>query len=287
MAPGLLNKSSSGRGDLIQMQFVRSLFLMTILILGIGLVSSQAAFGVAVTGNTGPRSEEQIRREYFTDIHDVDPSILVDLIYFSDFNFVGEKIDGYRANLCLLTHETAEKLKLASDRLKALGQKKAKGKLRLLVRDCYRPKKAVKHFLDWLKDSTDQKMKTHFYPHTRKQNLVKHGYIAPHSTHSRGSSVDVTVVEVSGAGENSQVFALDMGSIVDFFGTQAQTNSRLISDEAQRNRELLLEAMRPYFNNYKKEWWHFTLKNETFSGGGFDFDVEPEHTGLPNSLLPK
>lgn len=260
---------------------------MANLILGIGLGSAQLVFGLTVDGNTGPRSEEQIRREYFTNVNDVDPSILVDLMYFSDFNFVGEKIDGYKANLCLLTHETAEKLKLASDRLKGLGQRKGNRKLRLLVRDCYRPKKAVKHFLDWLKDSSDQKTKAHFYPHTRKQNLVKHGYIAAHSNHSRGSSVDVTIVEVSGAGESSQIFALDMGSIVDFFGTQAQTNSRLISGEALKNRELLLEAMGPYFNNYKKEWWHFTLKNETFSGGGFDFDVEPEHTGLPNSLYSK
>jgi zinc D-Ala-D-Ala dipeptidase len=140
--------------------------------------------------------------------------------------------------------------------------------LGLKVFDCYRPARAVAHFVRWARDVSDQARKAEFYPEVDKRNLFKEGYIAARSGHSRGSTVDLTLVRLS---DNR---ALDMGSPFDFFGTRSWPADRSVAMDARANRRLLAAAMmRRGFRPYNKEWWHFTLANEPFPNTYFDFPV--------------
>lgn len=201
-------------------------------------------------------------RENFVEISEIIPDVKKDIRYFSEYNFVGERIDGYNKPLAYLTKPAAYALKKASDQFKALGYE-------VLVYDTYRPQKAVAHFVRWAKNLDDQKMKETFYPKVNKEDLFRLGYIAENSSHSRGSTVDLTLLDKEGN-------PLDMGGYFDCFDvTSAADYTETLTDEQIRNRNILKETMiEAGFMPIKEEWWHFTLKDEPYPESYFDFDVE-------------
>ena len=190
------------------------------------------------------------------------PELQVELRYFSTHNFVGDTIDGYKSNKLILTKQTVEALKQVNDEL--LLQDKC-----LLVYDGYRPQRAVNHFMAWAQDLNDTINKAEFYPDVAKQDLFKEEYIATRSGHSKGSTVDLTIIDIR------TKRPLDMGSPYDFFGVQSWVEYSGITEIQKRNRQLLQTLMLKHgFKNYPREWWHFTLKNEPFPVTYFDFDVK-------------
>jgi D-alanyl-D-alanine dipeptidase len=204
----------------------------------------------------------QLRHSAFVDAAETVPGLVVELRYFGSDNFVGRRIDGYEAPLCLLTREAATALGAVQRDLSTSG-------LGLKVFDCYRPMRAGAHFLRWSRDPADQATKQEFYPDIDKRTLFRDGYISARSGHSRGSTIDLTLVRIA----DKQ--ALDMGSVFDFFGSHSGRGDRTVSAEAQGNRKLLATAMaRRGFRSYSKEWWHFTLANEPFPETYFDFSVK-------------
>jgi D-alanyl-D-alanine dipeptidase len=185
----------------------------------------------------------------------------VDARYFGTDNFVGRKIDGYEAARCLLTREAAVALAAVQRDLMPLG-------FGLKAFDCYRPARAVAHFMRWARDMQDQARKAEFYPEVDKRALFREGYISARSGHSRGSTVDLTLVRLSDGRE------LDMGTPFDFFGARSWPADRSIPVEAQTLRQMLAAAMRRRgFRAYEKEWWHFTLNREPYRNSYFDFPV--------------
>lgn len=190
------------------------------------------------------------------------PNIKVELRYYSTNNFVGDTIKGYYANELILTEAASKALKKVEDEL--LLQNKC-----LLVYDGYRPQQAVNHFMLWAKNLNDTINKQQFYPRVEKKNLFKEEYIATRSGHSRGSTVDLTIID----GETNQ--PLDMGSPFDFFGEESWVANDNISESQKANRQLLQTVMLKHgFRNYPKEWWHFTLRGEPFPNTYFDFPVQ-------------
>ena len=210
---------------------------------------------------SGAAKAEGERHPRFIDATESVAGLQVDIRYFGGNNFIGRRIDGYAAPLCLLTREAASALAAVQRDLAPLG-------LGLKVFDCYRPARAVAHFVRWARDNSDQTRKAKFYPEIDKRNLFRDGYIAARSGHSRGSTVDLTLVRIA----DGQ--ALDMGSPFDFFGSQSWPSDRTVPTAAQANRRVLAGAMtRRGFRSYSKEWWHFTLGNEPFPDIYFDFPV--------------
>ena len=222
----------------------------------------------------------------FVDIKDEIPSIVLDMRYYSAHNFVGERISGYDAPRCLLTRE-------AADALKNVQQELLQRSLSLKVYDCYRPQRAVEHFIAWAKNLSDIKMKQEFYSTVDKKDVFRKGFLARKSGHSRGSTVDLTIVPVPVPEQESYVEgqqlyechlpveqrfkdnSLDMGTGFDCFHERAATYSKQLTPQQQANRQLLKTLMEKYgFKNYSKEWWHFTLRNEPFPKTYFDFVIE-------------
>ncbi|PYE80071.1 D-Ala-D-Ala dipeptidase VanX [Winogradskyella epiphytica] len=200
--------------------------------------------------------------EGFVYAKSVIPDLDVELRYFSQNNFVGDTIDGYKANRLIVTKGTAEKLKLVQEELQSQN-------LCLKVYDGYRPQRAVNHFIRWARVLDDTLQKSEFYPRVEKKNLFKSGYIASRSGHSRGSTVDLTIID----GQTGE--ALDMGSPYDFFGKESWIEHDGLTEEQKQNRQLLQKVMLKHnFRNYPKEWWHFTLRWEPFPKTYFDFEVE-------------
>ncbi len=198
----------------------------------------------------------------FSYVKDVIPDMDVDLRYFSSNNFVGKPIDGYQSNRLILTTETAEALKLVHEALQDQN-------LCLMVYDGYRPQRSVNHFVRWARALHDTIKKPMFYPDVKKRNLFEKGYIASKSGHSRGSTVDLTIID----GNTGK--PLDMGSPFDFFGEVSWVNYDNITDKQKANRQLLQNLMSKYgFRNYPKEWWHFTLKDEPYPKTYFDFIID-------------
>ena len=198
----------------------------------------------------------------FVYVKSIIPDLDVELRYNTTNNFVGKHINGYHSNKLVLTKKAALALKEVQ---KALLDKN----LCLKVFDGYRPQQAVNHFMIWAKDLNDTVNKKSFYPDVDKLNLFVEDYIAKRSGHSKGSTVDVTILD----GNTGK--PLDMGSEFDFFGKASWTNYQDITDEQKANRKLLLEVMTKYgFVNFYKEWWHYTLKNEPFPNTYFDFPVK-------------
>jgi D-alanyl-D-alanine dipeptidase len=197
----------------------------------------------------------------FVDAATVVDGLALDIRYFGQNNFVGEKIDGYERPRCLLSVQAANALAAVQRDLAARG-------LGLKVFDCYRPQQAVAHFVRWARRIGDVKRKSEFYPDIDKRVLFKQGYIAEHSGHSRGATVDLTLVRRADGSE------LDMGSPFDFFSPKSWPSDKSVSAQAQKNRAVLAEAMtRGGFRPYDKEWWHFTLAPEPFPDTYFDFPV--------------
>jgi D-alanyl-D-alanine dipeptidase len=195
------------------------------------------------------------------DAADVVFGLQVEARYFGTHNFIGRRIDGYEANKCLLARQAALALAEVQRDLAPRG-------LGLKIFDCYRPARAVVHFVRWARDLQDQTGKTQFYPDVDKRALFREGYISARSGHSRGSTVDLTLVRLTDGRE------LDMGTPFDFFGPQSWLADRSIPIEAHTHRQVLAAAMRRRgFRSYDKEWWHYTLRNEPYPDSYFDFPV--------------
>ncbi len=199
----------------------------------------------------------------FVLLSDVIPDILLDIRYYSSFNFVGERIDGYELPLAFITKKTAIALKNVSEQIRKQG-------LRFKIYDAYRPQKAVDHFVRWASDINDIRMKESFYPEVDKKDLFEAGYIAARSAHSRGSTVDLTLF-------SDQGYDLDMGSPFDYFGGISHPDYQDISEKQHENRMLLRDLMvKNGFMPYEKEWWHFTLADEPFPDTYFDFSISED-----------
>lgn len=211
------------------------------------------------------RTENFTLPEGFVYVDQVIPDIKIELRYYSDHNFVGQRIDGYLEPRCILTAQAAQALKKVQEELRRFG-------LGLKIFDAYRPQRAVDHFVRWAEDLQDTKMKAEFYPDVDKQDLFKKQYIAAKSSHSRGSTVDVTITAMDAA---PSAPALDMGTGFYLFGPPSWPTSLAVSPESRAHRMLLQVLMvRHGFEPIAEEWWHFTLKNEPFPDTYFDFPVQ-------------
>ena len=213
------------------------------------------------------------------------PDLVVDMRYLTANNFVGRPIAGYHAAKCLLTKRAAAALSRVEDELHPRG-------LGLKVYDCYRPRRAVDDFVAWGSDLGDQKMKPEFYPGVDKRRLFREGYIASRSGHSRGSTVDLTIVPLNApqppVPPSAPIRAcapewharlpdasIDMGTGFDCFGAISHTASSRIAADQKANRRLLRSLMAKHgFVNNSKEWWHYTLDDEPYPGTYFNFPVE-------------
>lgn len=198
----------------------------------------------------------------FCYLSSVDSSIKKELRYYSNQNFIGKPIQGYLSDTIIITKKAAARLKKIQTIL-------LKNKLSLKIYDAYRPQKAVNHFVVWAKDLNDTIMKQDYYPNVPKSQLFKLGFIASKSSHTRGSTVDVTLVNLITGLE------LDMGSRYDFFGVESHPNYSKISNVEKSNRLLLRKVMiENGFKPYENEWWHFTLSEEPFPKTYFNFPVQ-------------
>jgi D-alanyl-D-alanine dipeptidase len=185
------------------------------------------------------------------------------LRYFSSNNFLGRPVHGYDVNRVIMTRPAALALANVQSELNSFG-------LGVLIFDAYRPQQAVNDFVQWAADTDDIKTKPQYYPNIEKRDLFKEGYIAEKSGHSRGSTIDLTIVEL---GKDSK--PLDMGSNFDYFGPQSWPNYADISSQQKANRLLLRAIMMKHgFIPYEKEWWHFTLQDEPYPDKYFDFLVQ-------------
>ena len=231
----------------------------------------------------------------FVTLTDAVPDAILEIRYFSTYNFVGTRIDGYLEPTALLTKAAADSLKAVSDDVKAMGY-------RLKIYDAYRPQRAVDHFVRWAENVSDTLMRRYFYPDLDKSVLFEREYICSKSGHTRGSTIDLTLFDMQKEKE------VDMGGTFDWFGPESHpdfcgdpepqeftgfdlqssadgetclqanipeaTQRRAITKEQFCNRMLLRDAMmRHGFKPFPTEWWHFTLKDEPFPDTYFDFPV--------------
>jgi zinc D-Ala-D-Ala dipeptidase len=222
----------------------------------------------------------------FVSLHDVDPSIVIEMRYLTPHNFIGHRIPGYRENACLLTREAAEALKRAQTAVRARGYT-------LKVYDCYRPQRSVDAFVKWGKDLSDQRMKAEFYPRVNKRVVFKEGYIASQSGHSRGSTLDLTLVKLPARGQERyhrgdrlrdcalpprkrfRDNSIDMGTGYDCFDPLAHPYNGRIHGKQRANRMKLRKPMiAAGFKGLETEWWHFTLRDEPYPETFFDFPME-------------
>ncbi|MBR4879627.1 MAG: M15 family metallopeptidase [Clostridia bacterium] len=196
----------------------------------------------------------------FVLLADYVPHIVQEIRYFSDYNFVGKRIDGYEEPCAIITEEAAVALKAVSEELFTQGYC-------LKIFDAYRPACAVRSFVLWGSD-TDDSMKNYFYPGFEKNELFSKGFISEKSGHSRGSTVDLTLLDMKSGKE------LDMGCSFDFFGDTSHIDYKGITEEQSKNRMILRNAMlRHGFMPLDNEWWHFTLKDEPYPDTYFEFPV--------------
>jgi D-alanyl-D-alanine dipeptidase len=222
----------------------------------------------------------------FVHIEEVIPNALLDIRYFGEHNFLGVKVDGYYASTCILTRQAAQALANVQKDL-------APFNMTLKIYDCYRPQQAVDHFVRWAKGIDDTKTKKEFYPTVDKRNLFRDGYIAERSGHSRGSTVDLTIVPLPApiqpaykagdplkecylpAGVRFADNSLDMGTGFDCFHQLSHPENKDLGPQQRSNRLLLKTLMAKYgFRNLPEEWWHFTLNNEPYPDTYFNFPVK-------------
>ncbi|MGV9255156.1 M15 family metallopeptidase [Streptomyces sp. NPDC003697] len=251
-----------------------------------GLITGVAALlTVTAASATAQATPEPGAPQDFVALSTVDPTIIQEIRYFTPHNFVGERVDGYRQPLCILTRPAAEALHQAQRQLLRRGYT-------LKVYDCYRPQRAVDHFVRWAQDLGDQRMKGEFYPDVDKTRLFQDGYIAEKSGHSRGSTMDLTLVKLPAKptppytprmplvpcyaprAERFPDNSVDMGTGYDCFDTLAHTLDPRVQGQQRANRLLLkstLEALG--FVNLAEEWWHYTYKPEPYPDTYFDFPV--------------
>ena len=197
----------------------------------------------------------------FVSISDETQDVILEIRYYSAYNFIGERIRGYEEPLALMTKEAAKALKEAAADFKAQGYV-------IKIFDTYRPQMAVDHFAEWGKDTKDIRMKEYFYPELDKAEAFEKGFIAYHSGHSRGSTVDLTLVDMKTGKE------VDMGGPFDWFGELSHPDYKGIADEQYNNRIFLQKVMVKHgFVPIDTEWWHFTLENEPYPDTYFTFPV--------------
>ncbi len=201
----------------------------------------------------------------FVVLADYLPHIVQEIRYYSSYNFIGERIDGYEEPCALLTREAARALKSVSNEMFVQGY-------RLKIFDAYRPACAVRQFVLWGIEDQDIRMKPYFYPDLEKQELFAKGYIAKQSSHSRGSAVDLTLLDMKTGKE------LDMGSPFDLFSELSHPDNRTITEKQYENRMTLRNAMlRNGFSPIDCEWWHFSLLDEPYPDTYFEFPVSSQY----------
>ena len=199
-------------------------------------------------------------KEDFAEISTVIDDAAFDIRYYSPNNFTGNKINGYKAPRAYLTKEALAALKIAADDLRNQGY-------RLLIWDSYRPQKAVDNFVKWINDADDAGDKS-FYPEIEKSDLLEGNYVMEKSGHTRGSTVDLTLIKKDGS-------SVDMGGTFDLFSEISHPDYENLTEEQKNNRKILHDAMiNAGFVGLDSEWWHFTLKDEPYKDTYFDFDVE-------------
>ena len=201
----------------------------------------------------------------FVLLADFVPEIIQEIRYYSSYNFVGDRIDGYEQPCALLSRETARALKSVSKEVQAQG-------FRLKVFDAYRPVCAVKHFVLWGIEDLDLRMKPFFYPDLKKEDLFEQGYIATQSSHSRGSAIDLTLLDMATGKE------VDMGSSFDLFSEVSHPDYQGVTPEQYENRMMLRKAMlHSGFAPIDCEWWHFSLEDEPYPDTYFEFPVSANY----------
>ena len=209
---------------------------------------------------TSVASQISCDKSDFVPIYTVIDDAVYDIRYFSSNNFTGNKINGYKAPVAYMTKEGAKALSIAAEDLRRKGY-------RLLIWDSYRPQKAVDNFVEWINNPNDDGDKS-FYPELKKSDLLKGQYIMEKSGHSRGSTVDLTLIKKDGS-------FVDMGGTFDLFSEISHPDYKKLTKTQKKNRRILHDAMiKAGFNGIDSEWWHFTLKNEPYSDTYFNFDVE-------------
>lgn len=226
-------------------------------LLGVGTFSCAA---IASETNNTNFDQAQSHRSEFVDVATLMPTALFDIRYFSNNNFVGAPVDGYEAAKCFLHKTAAKGLQQAHKQAQQAGYN-------FKIYDCYRPQRAVDHFVRWVNDEHDTKTKAAYYPNLEKDQLLG-GYIAAKSGHSRGSTIDLTLTD-------SQGQALNMGSLFDMFDTISNTDDPRINADQKANRYLLKNIMMAAgFAPYAMEWWHFTYKPQAYPDTYFNFVVK-------------
>ncbi|MGM9870041.1 MAG: M15 family metallopeptidase [Sodaliphilus sp.] len=190
---------------------------------------------------------------------------IVELRYFSNYNFVGCRVDGYEEPVALATREATIALAKVAKELRKKGYI-------IKIFDAYRPQMAVDHFVRWSKDLTDVRTKQDFYPAIHDKTTLFPTYIATHSGHSKGSTIDLTIVDAATLQD------VDMGGTFDYFGARSHYITTGLTPQQKANRKILHDAMMKYgFNYYAEEWWHFTLKNQPYPNTYFTFPVTTEY----------
>ncbi|MCJ7554595.1 MAG: M15 family metallopeptidase [Ignavibacteriaceae bacterium] len=257
-------------------KYLKSYLFLFVQILLIGSSIFPSCSSISQTNFSAPNE--------FVEITNVIPDIILDLRYSTNHNFLGVPVDGYETDKCLMTKEAAEALLKVQEELK-------KFSLSLKIYDAFRPQRAVDHFVRWAKDLNDTLTKKEFYPTVNKDRLFIDGYIAEKSGHSRGSTVDLTIVSIpppfqpkfdiekqckcyESAEKRFKDNSIDMGTGFDCFHPLSHTENKELSAQQRANRMLLRTLMEKYgFRNLAEEWWHFTLRNEPFPNTYFDFEI--------------
>lgn len=197
----------------------------------------------------------------FVSISEAVPDVLLDIRYYSTYNFIGRRVEGYQMPVALLCREAADALRMAAGRAGALG-------LRLKIWDAYRPQRAVDCFVRWVEDTEDTLMKPLFYPETEKSSFYALDFIGKRSGHSRGSAVDLTLFDMRTG------IDMDMGGFFDFFGPRSRFDFEGLTPAQRANRALLREIMTSSaFKPLEAEWWHFHLIGEPYPDTYFNFPV--------------
>lgn len=204
---------------------------------------------------------QQLMPDDFVDLAAFIPGLQIDAAYASDANFTGQRVPGYEQGRMLLTHKAAEALREVANTLCCAN-------LQLKIFDAYRPQRAVDYFIAWTQQPDDARLKQQYYPHIDKRELFRLGYLVELSSHSRGSTVDLTFVDADTGRE------LDMGTPFDFFDPRSRPDSMDVTPRQRAHRQLLQEAMTSQgFVPLAEEWWHFTLRDEPYADSVFDFPV--------------
>ena len=231
----------------------------------IALILPMLFTGCTTDGNKSASETKPDGSDGFVLLSDAVPDVIQEIRYYSTYNFVGERIDGYEEPCALMTKEAAAALKEVSDDVMAQGY-------RLKIYDAYRPQMAVDNFVRWAEDLDAVEMKPYFYPEVDKTLLFEQGYIDAKSGHSRGSTVDLTLFDMQTGKE------LDMGGTFDYFGELSHPDyTKTLTEQQLANRNILRDAMlRHGFKPLDTEWWHFTLKDEPYPDTYFEFKVSAD-----------